>query len=236
MVRVKRYLAYAIGEIILVVLGILIALQVNNWNEERKDQNRKQRYLQSLVVDLENDLYQLDSLVKSAIKDTTVLGRLRDRISSSETKIDTIIYIYRNELNPIITDAPRFKTSTFNSIEASGDIDLFSTEVMEKLSFLNKLQEEHVSFTFQDHSQYKRSINEMIKKYPSPMYRGSIQADSPMSKKIWGSIDPPDFISDLNGLIVVKYISNQLYLMRSDEIKKHTETLLKDFKAKVAED
>lgn len=35
--RVTQYLAYAIGEIILVVIGILIALQVNNWNENRKN-------------------------------------------------------------------------------------------------------------------------------------------------------------------------------------------------------
>ncbi|NVJ46088.1 MAG: hypothetical protein HWE07_03140, partial [Cytophagia bacterium] len=36
--RVTRYLAYALGEIILVTIGILIALQVNNWNEEKKRQ------------------------------------------------------------------------------------------------------------------------------------------------------------------------------------------------------
>jgi hypothetical protein len=34
----RRYLNYAIGELILVVLGILIALQINNWNEERNEQ------------------------------------------------------------------------------------------------------------------------------------------------------------------------------------------------------
>jgi len=34
--NVRKYLLYAIGEILLVVIGILIALQVNNWNEERK--------------------------------------------------------------------------------------------------------------------------------------------------------------------------------------------------------
>lgn len=34
--RTSKYLVYAIGEIVLVVIGILIALQVNNWNEERK--------------------------------------------------------------------------------------------------------------------------------------------------------------------------------------------------------
>ena len=34
--KTGKYLKYAIGEIVLVVIGILIALQINNWNEERK--------------------------------------------------------------------------------------------------------------------------------------------------------------------------------------------------------
>lgn len=38
--RTGKYLKYAIGEILLVVIGILIALQINNWNEERKVQNK----------------------------------------------------------------------------------------------------------------------------------------------------------------------------------------------------
>ena len=39
---VRRYLLYATGEIALVVIGILIALQINNWNQERKDRNQEQ--------------------------------------------------------------------------------------------------------------------------------------------------------------------------------------------------
>ena len=35
-----KYFSYAFGEIVLVMIGILLALQVNNWNEERKDQRR----------------------------------------------------------------------------------------------------------------------------------------------------------------------------------------------------
>ena len=35
--KVMAYLRYAVGEILLVVIGIIIALQINNWNEERKD-------------------------------------------------------------------------------------------------------------------------------------------------------------------------------------------------------
>ncbi|MBT8323908.1 MAG: hypothetical protein HKN99_01050 [Winogradskyella sp.] len=50
--RTKKYLLYAIGEIILVVIGILIALQVNNWNEERK----KKTQIDQLLLDIEKDL------------------------------------------------------------------------------------------------------------------------------------------------------------------------------------
>lgn len=49
--RVTRYLAYALGEIALVMIGILLALQVNNWNEERKQKNEESRYLAALQTD-----------------------------------------------------------------------------------------------------------------------------------------------------------------------------------------
>ncbi len=43
-----KYMRYAIGEIILVVIGILIALQINNWNEDRKELNEEQKIVFSL--------------------------------------------------------------------------------------------------------------------------------------------------------------------------------------------
>jgi len=52
----SKYLLYAIGEIALVVIGILIALQINNWNEDRKKVDTIKVYLQNLAEDLENDL------------------------------------------------------------------------------------------------------------------------------------------------------------------------------------
>ena len=51
---VTKYLLYAIGEILLVVIGILIALQVNNWNEGRKLQNEERQYLTALRSDFES--------------------------------------------------------------------------------------------------------------------------------------------------------------------------------------
>ncbi|WGK65860.1 DUF6090 family protein [Croceiramulus getboli] len=62
--RTRKYLLYAIGEIILVVIGILIALQINNWNEERKQENLEQDYLQALKKEFENNLKEADRVIK----------------------------------------------------------------------------------------------------------------------------------------------------------------------------
>ena len=49
--RFSKYMFYAIGEIALVMIGILLALQVNNWNEEKKRSVRERIYLNSLLGD-----------------------------------------------------------------------------------------------------------------------------------------------------------------------------------------
>ena len=54
--KIKNYIFYAIGEILLVMLGILLALYVSNWNEERKNRNEEKQVLTRIVKDLEQDL------------------------------------------------------------------------------------------------------------------------------------------------------------------------------------
>ena len=60
--RFSKYLLYAIGEILLVVIGILIALSIDNWNEERKNNILKKSYIENLVVDLNKDVESLEEL------------------------------------------------------------------------------------------------------------------------------------------------------------------------------
>jgi hypothetical protein len=56
----RKYLLYAIGEIALVVIGILIALQINNWNEARKTRSQLNDHLENLVIDLKEDIAEYD--------------------------------------------------------------------------------------------------------------------------------------------------------------------------------
>ena len=66
-----KYMRYAIGEIVLVVIGILIALQINNWNEYRKDRIEEQTLYKTLISSLESDLKDLNSklvVIENAIE------------------------------------------------------------------------------------------------------------------------------------------------------------------------
>jgi len=56
--RPLKYMRYAIGEIVLVVIGILIALQINNWNEERKLKHREVKLLMQMKSNLVDNLEQ----------------------------------------------------------------------------------------------------------------------------------------------------------------------------------
>ena len=64
--RLSKYLLYAIGEILLVVIGILIALQINNWNEQSKNANSEAEYYCRLLEDLQQDGEQFDVLIEQA--------------------------------------------------------------------------------------------------------------------------------------------------------------------------
>jgi len=60
-----KYLIYAVGEIVLVVLGILIALWINNWNEAKRDARIEAAFLENFRNDLKTDVQTLKDKIKS---------------------------------------------------------------------------------------------------------------------------------------------------------------------------
>jgi hypothetical protein len=58
--KIGQYLKYAIGEILLVVIGILIALYINDWSEERKDRAKEKAILKELHKDFKKNLQQFN--------------------------------------------------------------------------------------------------------------------------------------------------------------------------------
>ena len=75
--KYSKYLSYAIGEIVLVVIGILIALQINNWNENRILLKKEKHYLNEITANLEVDITRINEIfnfnqIKDSILDETI--------------------------------------------------------------------------------------------------------------------------------------------------------------------
>src|SRR5210317_1371467 len=82
--KFSKYVFYALGEIFLVVLGILIALSINNWNTERINNNRVKQYAKSLVQDLENDIEMINVSQFQAKKSFKRIDSLKSYILSTD--------------------------------------------------------------------------------------------------------------------------------------------------------
>src|SRR6056297_1464225 len=80
--KFSKYLIYAIGEIILVVIGILIALQINNWNEGRKEFSKSKALLEEFKRDLARD----------TVESNYVTGKLARQINIEQWALSRISY------------------------------------------------------------------------------------------------------------------------------------------------
>ena len=61
--KFRTYLFYALGEILLVVVGILIALQINNWNEGKRERKLEDEYLHKIALNIKDDINQYNDII-----------------------------------------------------------------------------------------------------------------------------------------------------------------------------
>jgi len=142
--KTGKYLKYAIGEIVLVVIGILIALSINNWNENQKLESIKKDYLQSLLEDLEVDSLNIKNRIAFAEDKITKYEDYEAKFKASNMTINEIFGGLAG-VNPE-TNTVTFKTNTIKVLISTGDIKLIPKELKNKIIDLNRSQEflEHI--------------------------------------------------------------------------------------------
>lgn len=123
----KRYLIYALGEILLVMIGILLALQVNNWNEERKARHKEMESLSGLETNLDKNIEYLQESIN--FQNFTIQGI--DHIishlqSPALNPSDSLLiyYSYSTWYEQISVSTSTYESLKYNGFEIikSGDI------------------------------------------------------------------------------------------------------------------
>ncbi len=105
--QMGKYFKYAIGEIILVVIGILIALQVNNWNEKRAAKNQAKTYLKSLDAEIHQNILVFENMGKRIKRLADISHYYHTKLFDSSTEVqDSVINNFIIKINPILAFNP----------------------------------------------------------------------------------------------------------------------------------
>lgn len=160
--RPKRYLMYGIGEIFLVVVGILIALQINNWNENKKTTRLEEKYLELLKKEFSYNLERLEEVIignqkkgDRALELSQYTGPGQPQLSKAEF---TALFFR------VINDEVQYRPSNgvLEEILSSGKLTIFSDQSLRtSLSSWNGILFK-VRFQEQELAKYRYALIDMM--------------------------------------------------------------------------
>lgn len=146
-----KYLLYAAGEILLVVIGILIALQINNQNDLRKQRATELHYLENISTDLDINLAEMDRYLDTRTECIAAANRILEHFDGKPITD----YSAFNADGVMIYSWQRFwqNNNTFQELVNSGNLALISNEAIKKKlldieSLYKKMKSEEDHFRF----------------------------------------------------------------------------------------
>ena len=202
--KTGKYFKYAIGEIILVVIGILIALSINNWNENRKLEVKSYNYLQRLKEDIESVSKGVNGSIRA-----TERKYHQALLALNALKAMELSPSQQEDFDKHLKEYFRFEitiqnTTAFNEMVSSGDLGLIKNKWL-RTAFANISDQRDfiMEVNQSNHNAYKNNMG-LIQKY----VRYNIQNVDTDSSRVKVNYDF-DVIS--NDDLFINQISNQVF-------------------------
>jgi len=223
--RVTRYFAYALGEIILVVIGILIALQINLWNEGQKQEKSRTLFTESLIQELEIDSLFLTETMNVLSNRIGVLANIKSRINTSNANLDTIDFIMKYEYDPSFVNGIVLNKNTFSTLASSGQISLFNNQDAGQIQSYYQLVLDLESFQTGQLDFYRDTFSKFLEKVPSAdnMEAYPLLKPGKLKDQIWKGVNMEEArlqflgITTLQNHIFLTFRNMDLELMEANQ-------------------
>ncbi len=199
-----KYLKYAIGEIILVVIGILIALQINNWNERRKTNNKGKEYIQEIYKELKIEVSNIDLVLNSLSNQYNGVEHVLSFFESENKEIKDTVQFTESYWSTTRLFIVERDLNTFDKLKSSGQSIILKNE-----SLTNMLDKFYKNFDI-------RILN--FKEFPIQVRMDLRRESFPI-----GSMKDFDYENE-NSKLTNSYIREYL---DNDEVYEHLLSILK---------
>lgn len=124
--KIRKYLLYAIGEILLIMIGILLALQVSNRNEKQKDSRAENAYLKKMRADIETDIEEFETAIRLDSLNLEAIRHLLQKFKTEE--LFTQEELMQNTLNNTFVASSIHRVITFDEMKSSGKLGLIKSD------------------------------------------------------------------------------------------------------------
>ena len=128
-----KYFLYALGEILLVVIGILLALQIDAWNNDRIQKKKELIYLKEIRLNLQDDLELIGFCLDSNQKKDSAISKSFDAMLHGNSNLEAMFAISRNM--PILAEFSVFTQNrvAFDNMLSAENIDLITSDTLRTL-------------------------------------------------------------------------------------------------------
>lgn len=215
-----KYLRYAIGEILLVVIGILIALQVNNWNEIRKQDIKRNFYLSSLLGDLNENAAYIQKRNTAIRADLQKLQDIGKRVGSPKATIDTVTKIAREEVSLFYYGFTQLNENTYQTLKSTGHVEYLEPWLQEELQHLNFMHNDLIDVSNSMGADHSQVLIEFLKTYP--LNKTGHIISSELADHVLKNLLNSQKISFLNSLLWIKGGAYYSVLRRSEPLEEKT--------------
>jgi hypothetical protein len=203
--KTTKYFKYAIGEIVLVVIGILIALSLNNWNTDNANKKITTKNSKILIENLEKDSVFCRNRILAIQKQEDELSSLQARLSSRTATLDTLIKIVRYEFNPLTVTINFQNENAYNTMVLSGEINLFDSQLTQtiydlyrKHEFIEKVSEDNFKVYVDAVQNYQETYSLNV---------GINTINGHLQDLLWQDVNAKDLIAKFDKLTVAKRIN-----------------------------
>ncbi|MFT6867391.1 MAG: hypothetical protein ACJA08_002233 [Cyclobacteriaceae bacterium] len=142
--KITSYLLYAVGEVFLVAVGIMIAVQIDGWNDIQKEKKVKQEYLQNLKANLVADTVNIDALQKGSLENQEHITNYQKFYDSGNWTLKTLV---DNSEMPLAYIRYFPVKSTFEEMINTGSLKLIDSDMRRELNVLKATQDQLVIIT-----------------------------------------------------------------------------------------
>lgn len=199
--KFSKYVVYAIGEIFLVVIGIYLAIQFNDWNVANQNEVVISNNIELLITSLEKDSIAFNQLHRFIEKDKDTLSNYRSRLNQPSSNLDTLIKIVRYEFRPTIGILDFDNDDNYNSLVQSGELKLFNRELKNDLFALYSFHKSAIETNRIHFEIYIDWITQLNAKYAQGF---STFSEGPINDAIWEDVNLVELANTFNPVLISK--------------------------------